>query len=212
VTVTPFSGQVFDLLLATKNPHKVSEIKSIIRDKNIELISLLDINPDFEIVEDGQTFQENAKKKAELVMREYGFITLGEDTGLEVDFLEGRPGVFSARYAGEKASYEQNVKKLLNELQGIPNEKRTARFKCVCAIAFPKEYNRKTELFVGICEGHIINKPRGRSGFGYDPVFVPKGYDKTFAELSSEEKNKISHRAEALIKVKEYLEHIKINE
>lgn len=197
------------IVLATKNPHKVSEIKAILKDKNWEIISLLDINPDFDIVEDGATLEENAQKKAELVMKKYELVALGEDTGLEVNALDGRPGVFSARYAGEKASYDKNVSKLLHELRGIPIEKRTARFRCVCAIAFPDKYNRKTELFEGVCEGLIINEPRGKKGFGYDPVFVPNGYDKTFAELYSEEKNQISHRAKVLEKVKEYLNRFK---
>jgi XTP/dITP diphosphohydrolase len=193
------------LILATKNRHKVSEIKSILKIKDLEIVTLMDINPDFEIIEDGQTFEDNAKKKAESVMHEFGFITLGEDTGLEVDALNGRPGVFSARYAGDKASYEQSVIKLLDELKGVPIEQRTARFRCVCAIAVPE---KKTEVVVGICKGQIICEPRGESGFGYDPVFVPDGYDKTFAELSSEEKNKISHRGRALAKVVKFLETI----
>ena len=193
------------IVLATKNPHKVTEIKSIVKDKNWEIVSLLDIAPDFEIIEDGKTFEENAQKKAEMVIKEFGFITIGEDTGLEVDALNGRPGVYSARYANEKASYEQNVIKLLDELKGIPIEKRTARFRCVCAVAL---LEKKTELFEGVCEGRIIFGPKGKKGFGYDPVFVPDGYEKTFAELSSEEKNKISHRGKALRKVSKFLESL----
>ncbi|MEO0084444.1 MAG: XTP/dITP diphosphatase [candidate division WOR-3 bacterium] len=198
------------LILASKNRHKILEIKSILKDFDWEIIALSDLAPDFTITEDGKTFEENAIKKAESVMSKFGLITLGEDTGLEVDILNGRPGIFSARYAGENASYEQNVKKLLAELRNIPIAKRTARFRCVCALAFPSEFNRKTELFQGICKGHIIDEVRGKAGFGYDPIFVPNGCDKTFAEMSAEEKNRISHRAKALEKVKKYLNQLKI--
>ncbi|MEO0082769.1 MAG: XTP/dITP diphosphatase [candidate division WOR-3 bacterium] len=198
------------LILASKNRHKILEIKSILKDFNWEIIALSDLAPDFTITEDGKTFEENAIKKAESVMSKFGLITLGEDTGLEVDILNSRPGIFSARYAGENASYEQNVKKLLAELKNVPLEKRTARFICVCAVAFPRQFNRKTEVFQGICEGHIIDEVRGKTGFGYDPIFVPNGCDKTFAEMSAEEKNRISHRAKALEKVKKYLNQLKI--
>lgn len=196
------------LILASKNRHKIFEIKSILKNLNWEIITLSDLDPNFVIIEDGKTLEENAIKKAESVMDKFGFITLGEDTGLEVDILNGRPGIFSARYAGENASYEQNVKKLLAELKNVPLEKRMARFRCVCAVALPKQFNRKTEVFQGICEGHIIDEVRGDAGFGYDPIFIPKGYNKTFAEISSEEKNRISHRGKALQKVKMFLKSI----
>lgn len=198
------------LVLATNNPHKVAEIKAILGNLDWELMSLIELYKNLEITEDGLTFEENARKKAEMVCEYTKMISLGEDTGLEVEALNGQPGVYSARFAGEKATYEQNVQKLLNLLKGVPKPNRTARFICVCALASPKSFKRNTEIFEGICDGQIIEELHGKGGFGYDPVFMPNGYDKTFAELVSEEKNRISHRAQALIKVKEYLEHMQI--
>lgn len=200
------------LIIATQNIHKLEEIRTILGNIIWELTPLSDLDPDFEVIEDGKTFEENARKKAVSVMEKFGYITLGEDTGLEVDFLNGQPGIYSARFAGEKATYEQNRIKLLHALKNIPIPKRTARFRCTCALAFPKSFNKIIEVFEDICEGHIAVNASGTGGFGYDPIFIPKGYNKTFAELQPEEKNKISHRAQALIKVKEYLEHIKTNE
>ncbi len=194
------------LLIASRNSDKIKEIKMIINRLDWEILSLSEIAPDLEIIEDGKTLEENARKKAEIVMAKFGLITLGEDTGLEVDALQGQPGIYSARFAGEKATYQENVKKLLELLNGIKN--RTARFRCVCALAFPNSFNIPTQIFEGICQGVIIEIPKGNSGFGYDPVFMPEGYEKTFAELPIEEKNKISHRAKALLKVKEFLQKI----
>jgi len=145
-------------------------------------------------------------------MQKTKLISIGEDTGLEVDVLNGQPGIYSARFAGEKATYAQNVQKLLNLLKGIKDTKRTARFKCICALSFPEQYQIETQLFEGICSGRIIKELRGNSGFGYDPIFVPNGYNQTFAELSSEIKNQISHRAQAIKKVKSYLGHMHVNE
>jgi XTP/dITP diphosphohydrolase len=193
------------LILATNNPHKVAEIKAILGNFDWDLIPLTELHKDLKIIEDGLTFEENARKKAEIVCEHTALISMGEDTGLEVDALNGQPGVYSARFAGEKATYEQNVQKLLKLLKDVPKPNRTARFRCVCALAFPKPYKRNTEIFEGICEGQIIEEPRGKCGFGYDPVFMPKGHERTFAELRPAEKNKISHRAQALRKVKEYL-------
>lgn len=200
------------LIIATRNKHKLEEIRTILGNIIWELTPLSELDPDFEVIEDGKTFEENARKKAVSVMEKFGYITLGEDTGLEIDVLNGQPGIYSARYAGQKATYEQNRIKLLNALKNVPILKRTARFRCICALAFPKSFNKTIEVFEGICEGHIAVNASGTGGFGYDPIFIPKGYNKTFAELQPEEKNKISHRAQALIKVKEYLEHIKTNE
>ncbi len=200
------------IIIATRNEHKLEEIRTILGNIIWELTPLSELDPNLEVIEDGKTFEENARKKAESVMEKFGYITLGEDTGLEVDFLNGQPGIYSARFAGAKATYEQNRIKLLLALRNIPILKRTARFRCTCALAFPKSFNRETQIFDGVCDGQIIEAPRGKGGFGYDPVFMPKGYDNTFAELQPEEKNKISHRAQALIKVKGYLEYIKTNE
>ncbi|MEO0075835.1 MAG: RdgB/HAM1 family non-canonical purine NTP pyrophosphatase [candidate division WOR-3 bacterium] len=199
------------LLLATQNRHKINEIRAILKDWHGQLISLVELAPQYKIEEIGATLEENAKLKAEIAMRKFNEISLGEDTGLEVDILFGRPGVYSARYAGDNATYEQNVVKLLTELKDIPIEKRTARFRCLCALAFPEKYNIPTQLFEGVCMGRIIFEPRGKGGFGYDPIFVPNGYTTTFAELTSEEKNRISHRALALIKVRAYLDNLFIS-
>jgi len=200
------------LVLATNNPHKVSEIKAILADTNWQVIPLTDLHKDFNIIEDGLTFKANARKKAEVVMLKTGIISLGEDTGLEVDVLNGQPGVYSARFAGEKATYEQNVEKLLKLLIDVKKPNRIARFRCVCALTFPTSYNRTTEIFEGVCEGQIIEDARGHGGFGYDPVFVPDEYEQTFAELPEQVKNKISHRARALEKVRKFLRQIRINE
>jgi len=173
---------------------------------------MTELKNNIEIIEDGLTFEENARKKAEIVYGQTGFICMGEDTGLEVDALNGQPGVYSARFAGEKATYEQNVQKLLKLLIDVKKPNRTARFRCVCALAFPKSYKQNTVSFEGVCDGQIIEEPRGKEGFGYDPVFVPDGFEQTFAELHAQVKNKISHRAKALEKVRKYLEQIRINE
>ena len=130
-----------------------------------------------------------------VVVEHTGYLTLGDDSGLEVDALNGAPGVHSARYAGENASDAQRIEKLLDALKDVPNDQRTARFKCAMAIAEPKG---QSKVVVGVCEGKIIRESRGVHGFGYDPVFVPAGYDRTFAELGDEVKNRISHRAKAL--------------
>lgn len=199
------------LVIATQNIHKVQEIRAILQNFNWEIKALSEIDKSFEVIEDGLTFADNARKKALLVMEKFGHITLGEDTGLEVDALNGRPGVFSARYAGAKSTYKQNVDKLLFELRVIAKTKRTARFRCVCALAFPKTYKKPIVIFEGVCEGYITDKPSGTGGFGYDPVFIPKGYSKTFAELSPEEKNKMSHRGKALDRVRRFLIALEIN-
>jgi XTP/dITP diphosphohydrolase len=200
------------LILATKNSHKVAEIKAILSNFNWEIIPMYELKNNIEIIEDGATFEENARKKAEIVCGQTGYISMGEDTGLEVDALNGQPGVYSARFAGEKATYEQNVQKILKLLKDVKKPNRIARFRCVCTLAFPSTYKRTTETFEGVCEGQIIEEPRGKGGFGYDPVFVPDGFEQTFAELHAQVKNKISHRAQALEKVRKYLEQIRINE
>lgn len=193
------------LVVATRNINKLEEIQTILDVTDCEIIALSEIDRSFEIVEDGKTLEENAQKKAVIVMEKFGFITLGEDTGLEVAVLKGQPGIYSARYAGPDATYEQNRVKLLKALKSVPDAKRTARFRCVCVLAFPKIFNRTIEIFEGICEGKITEKPFGTGGFGYDPIFIPRGYNKTFAELSPDEKNKISHRGKVLQKVKVFL-------
>lgn len=165
----------------------------------IELRSTLDIEENVEVVEDLPTLEGNALKKAKFWYQRTGIPSLSDDTGLEVEALGGEPGVYSARYAGPDATYEDNVQKLLEEMKGIEN--RSARFRTVVALVSEKEL-----LFEGVCEGEIIRQPRGEKGFGYDPVFLPDGFNRTFAELNAEEKNRISHRGRALQKLIGFLE------
>ncbi len=188
------------ILLASANPHKIEELRQILEPFGIELKSTHDFPGGVEVVEDQPDLEGNALKKARYWNQLTGLPALADDTGLEVDALNGAPGVYSARYAGEHVTYAENVAKLLRELDEENNRK--ARFRTV--IAFVDGANE--HLFEGSCEGTIIHVPKGEKGFGYDPVFVPNGYKKTFAELSSEEKNSISHRGRAL---KNFLELLK---
>ncbi len=184
------------LVLATRNLGKVRELGEMLSDqRKVEILSLIDFPDAPQIVEDGETYQDNAVKKAAQIAEHTGYLTLGDDSGLEVDALNGAPGVHSARYAGENASDAQRIEKLLDALKDVPDDQRTARFKCAIAIAEPEG---QSNVVVGVCEGKIIRESRGVHGFGYDPVFVPAGYDRTFAELGDEVKNRISHRAKAL--------------
>lgn len=188
------------LVIASTNKGKIKEIKEVL--DGFEFLSLTDFPKIKEIEETGKTFEENALIKAKTVYDYANAMTLADDSGLEVDELNGAPGVYSARYSGEGAADDKNCEKLLNELKDIPKENRTARFRCVIVL-----YNGENDkhIFNGTCEGKIINEKRGTNGFGYDPLFVPNGYNKTFAELDSETKNKISHRGKALEQLKNYL-------
>lgn len=186
------------LVFATHNKNKVKEIRSLLPG-HIELLSLDDIGCKEDIEETGTTIDENAIIKAEYVQNHYGFDCFADDTGLEVESLAGAPGVYSARYAGDDKNDEANISKLLDQLE--EREDRTARFKTVIALKLDGYEN----LFTGICEGSIINEKRGANGFGYDPVFLPKGHDKTFAEMDLTEKSIISHRAKAFRALIEYL-------
>ncbi|MDQ3021079.1 MAG: RdgB/HAM1 family non-canonical purine NTP pyrophosphatase [Bacteroidota bacterium] len=190
------------ILIASNNDHKISEINSILKNKSvIELFCLKDFGLPVEVIEDGRTLEENAFKKAREISKIFNIPTLSDDTGLFVDALNGEPGVYSARYSGENASYQDNCKKLLSELENIEVKKRTARFESVlCFYVNDKEFY----FFKGICEGIILKRERGKNGFGYDPLFLPEKSDKTFAELDDEEKNKISHRAISLNKFKNF--------
>ncbi|MGE5592911.1 MAG: RdgB/HAM1 family non-canonical purine NTP pyrophosphatase [Betaproteobacteria bacterium] len=191
------------LVLATRNPGKAEEMRAILRSVGlgaVEVLSCVNFPGLGDVEEDGETFEENAKKKALAVAETAGEVAVADDSGLEVDALGGAPGVRSARFAGEAlprgASRDKaNRERLLSLLKDVPGPARTARFRCVVAVASPTGRVRTAE---GACEGRIISAPRGFGGFGYDPVFVPDGYDKTFAELGSEVKNEISHRARAL--------------
>ena len=175
------------LVFATHNPNKFEEIKSLLPG-HIELLSLSDIDCKEDIPETGDTIDENAIIKAEYVRNNYGYDCFADDTGLEVDSLAGAPGVFSARYAGENKDDNANIDKLLSQLEKRDN--RNARFKTVIALNLKRHEN----LFTGICEGSILSERRGEKGFGYDPVFLPKGFEKSFAEMDMSEKSKISHR------------------
>jgi len=181
------------LLIATGNRHKFQEISLILRSPHLSFVSLRDLSSPPDVVEDGDTFELNAIKKAVTLARFSGNWTLADDSGLEVDALGGEPGVYSARYAGEPATDAANNLKLLTNLAPFPN--REARFRCVIALSDPEGGARTVS---GSCEGSLLTATRGLGGFGYDPLFVPNGYDRTFAELPVELKNTISHRAKAL--------------
>ena len=185
------------LLVATRNRDKLKELRALLAELNLDVLSAVDIPGLHDVVEDAATVKDNAIKKAVETARFAKKLTLADDTGLEVDALNGEPGVRSARYAGEKASYFENNKKLLKALEGVAGEKRSARFRCVVAIA---DENGLVDTVEGVCNGMIIEMEKGGSGFGYDPLFIPDGQVKTFAELSLEVKNRISHRAKALQK------------
>lgn len=188
------------IFLASGNPHKIEELKQILNPMGIKLKSTLDFSDADEVDEDQPGLEGNALKKARHWYNETGLPSLADDTGLEVDALDGAPGVYSARYAGENATYEENTQKLLQELKGESD--RSAQFRTVIAFI---DQSGEEHLFEGVCRGEIITEKRGEKGFGYDPVFVPEGYHKTFAEISSEEKNRISHRGLAIQKFIEYL-------
>lgn len=187
-----------EFIFATNNKHKLSEIQSL-AENSFELKSLADMNCFEDIPETADTLEGNALLKAEFVYNRFGKSCFADDTGLEVEALNGQPGVYSARYAGNNHDFEANIDKLLVELAGKTN--RTARFRTVIALII----NNKALYFEGIVDGVITTERKGEKGFGYDPVFLPEGFDKTFAEMTLEEKNAISHRARAVNKLVEYL-------
>jgi len=194
------------LIIGTRNKNKFNEIKSILLQSpeihKVNIVSLNDLYNIPEIIEDGKTIQENAIKKALFLCKKTNCIVLSDDTGIEVEYLNGAPGVYSARFAGEKCSYSDNNKKLLELLKNVSFEKRKARF--VCAIVLAKS-EQDFFLVEESVEGYITEEERGKNGFGYDPVFLLPEYNKTFAEMPSELKNKISHRAKAVNKIKSVL-------
>ncbi len=191
-----------ELVLASRNKKKVEELRRILKDLPVKILSVNDFPHLEEVVEDGETFEENALKKARYVCKKTGLPALSDDSGLEVEALGGKPGVKSARYAGEEATDEENIRKLLKELEGLPTEKRSAQFVCCLALVMPsgEEY-----LFWGYVKGRISDNPIGSKGFGYDPVFIPDGYEITFAQMESEEKDALSHRRKAIDKFKQFL-------
>lgn len=186
------------LVFATNNKHKLEEVSAVLGDK-ISILSLADIQCFDDIPETADTLVGNALLKSLHVHQKFGLDCFADDTGLEVEVLGGRPGVYSARYAGEDGNAERNIEKLLGELKDKPNRK--ARFRTVIALIL----DGKTRYFEGIVRGEIISEKRGKTGFGYDPVFVPDGFSQTFAEMGSDEKNKISHRALAVNELIQFL-------
>lgn len=192
------------LVIATRNRNKLREFQDILKGLDIEIVSLDQFGPLPPVVEDGDTFEENAYKKALHTAKILGIPALADDSGLVVEALSGQPGVYSARYAGENASDEENCLKLLNELVDVKD--RSAYFQCVLSLAVP---SGPALTYVGRCAGTIINEKRGENGFGYDPIFLFNELQKTFAELSMEEKSKVSHRGKALAELKNELQSIK---
>jgi XTP/dITP diphosphohydrolase len=194
-----------DVVLATRNRHKGAELAELLADLPFR-IRTMDEFPDVpDVVEDGETCEANAVKKARAVSDATGLLAVADDTGLEVDALGGRPGVYAARYAGMQATYEDNWKKLLREMTGVPRDRRTAHFVTVAAVASPSDVVAVT---TGRLDGLIAEEPVGERGFGYDPVFYVPELGKTLAELSGEEKNRISHRAKAFAQVRDLLQNM----
>lgn len=190
------------LIFATGNQNKMREIKAILADMDVEVLSMKEAGIDIDIVEDGKTFEENALIKARAVSKAGNALALADDSGLEVDALNGEPGIYSARYMGEETSYDIKNMNIIERLEGVPDEKRTARFVCAMAAVFP---DGTEQTFVKTMEGRIGYKIAGENGFGYDPIFFLPEYGKTSAEISPEEKNAISHRGKALRAMEEYL-------
>ncbi len=195
-----------ELVIATRNRKKVEEIKRILQGAPVALYTLDDFPGCPEVEEDRDTFEGNAVKKAGVVAGHTGMPAIADDSGLEVYALNGAPGVCSARYAGTGADDGKNLEKVLTELQGVGEGRRGARFVCCVALAFP---DGSVETFQGFVEGRIGEEPKGFSGFGYDPVFYPYGSDRTFAEMSADEKDALSHRGKALKKFREYVAALK---
>ncbi len=188
---------MLELVFATNNAHKLTEVQAIVGDKFI-IKSLADIDCHDDIPETGVTFEENAQQKTDYLVNKYGLYCFGDDSGLEIDALDKEPGVYSARYSGSR-DMEKNIDLVLERLGA--NENRTARFRTVISLYL----NEQQHFFDGAIEGTIVPERRGVEGFGYDPIFIPNGYDKTFAEMTPEEKNAISHRAIAVGKLADFL-------
>lgn len=194
------------IIIATKNSGKAAEFRDFFANYGIEAISLLDLTKSIPDVEEtGTTFEENAVLKAEEIANRLSTPVLADDSGLIVDALNGRPGVFSARYAGEAKNDQANIEKVLDELETVPEEERTARFICVLAVAIPGE---GTFVRKGYCEGSIAFSEVGENGFGYDPIFIPRNYIETMAQLRKDIKNSISHRKNAIAQLEEWIKKI----
>lgn len=198
------------IVLATKNKGKLKEMQRLLADLDCDIVTVDEVAPSLNVIEDGKSFLENSMKKAMEIAQHTGLLAIADDSGLEVDALSGAPGIYSARFAGEGASDQDNNAKLLSLMQDVPDERRTARFKAVIVAwlpdgAFPNKDNHKDKYISadGVCEGKITHKPVGSKGFGYDPVFFLPHLGKTMAELEPEEKNQISHRAKAMQALRE---------
>lgn len=191
------------IIAASRNKHKIEEIEAITKKFGMSILSRDEAGiPTVEIEEDGETFEENSFKKANEIMKLCGKTTIADDSGLMVDYLGGAPGVYSARFAGEDCNDTKNNEKLIDHLEGVPYKERRAKFVSVITMVFP---DGEVISARGECHGHIIDTPVGEHGFGYDPLFVPDGFQRTFAQLLPEEKNKISHRAKALAELERLL-------
>ena len=197
------------IVAATKNRHKIEEIEAILGTFGMSVVSRDEAGvPGVDVKEDGETFEENSYKKAYEIMKLCGRTTVADDSGLEVDCLDGAPGVYSARFAGKDGDDEANNRKLISLIKDIPYEKRTGRFVSVITLVFPDGESISAR---GEVEGHLLTEARGSNGFGYDPLFVPDGYDQTFGELGADIKNSISHRLRALAELRRLLdERVKV--
>ena len=193
------------IALATNNPHKIRELTTLLADLGVEVATMTEFPSAPELREDGSTFRDNALQKARTVHAATALPALADDSGLEVFYLNGRPGVLSARYAGTNTTDERNNEKLLDEMRGVAPRRRRAQFRALCAFV-----DGSTEIVTeGICPGTLGESPRGTNGFGYDPIFIPDGFTRTYAELTAEEKNQISHRSKAIGRMKEALKSLK---
>lgn len=195
-----------DLVIATRNIHKAKEIRAFLDDSGHRILTLESFPDVPDVVEDGKSYEENARKKAMMVLEKTGRAALADDTGLEVDALQGQPGLYSARFAGEGATFADNRRKLLSLMKEVLPPRRTARFRCVMVLAMPGGVTWTVE---GVIEGTITQEELGEGGFGYDPVFYLPDLGKTLAQLSFDEKNRVSHRAKALEEIREILKTIK---
>lgn len=197
------------IIFATSNQHKMREIRMILSDVSDEIVSLFDIGYNKDIIENGTSFEENSKIKAKAVWEDFpDSIVLADDSGLEVDYLDKAPGIYSARFLGEDTSYDVKNNYILEKLKGVPDEKRTARFICAITAVFP---DGSTETVRGVMEGRVAYEIKGKNGFGYDPIFYLPQFGCTSAELSPEDKNSISHRGAALQKIKQIIAKRNIN-
>jgi XTP/dITP diphosphohydrolase len=196
---------VVELLVGTTNQGKLDEVQAYLKRLPLKTLALSSLGTWPAVVEDGATYKDNAFKKAQTLAEYSGYLTLADDSGLEVDALNGAPGIYSARYCGEEGKDEKNNEKLLEELKRVPEEKRTARFVCVLALCTPKSHGAKEWTVRESCEGRIAFSPKGRNGFGYDPLFFDPQLGKTFGEIDRETKATVSHRGKALRKLAQIL-------